>query len=375
MYLKLKRWLGDLNWFNIAQLRPYIQQQKATIDVHELAFQLAAMDDLDHDLPKVLIQLHTTFNQNFPETSLSLMIVFQHVVTNEAIFYGEQSTCDDALLRHSLNQQLASDLNVSHTLLCETQHQRVSLICLFKREVPTLKQRQWITQHMEQGLNLGLKLWCKNNDNVAAAIQKERALYAAELHDSIAQILAYLRMKTVKLDQLCNHAPHTELKSLATDLANYTHSAYQQTRELIVSSRLTFQSDNFSQAIANSITEFEQQSGIVFELDNRLGSQPLASNHAMQIMCIVRESLSNIVRHAHATHARVILLLNDERYLIVKIEDNGKGIDPTEARNDSFGLHIMKERAGRINAELTINDRTAGGTIVQLRLPLGAHDA
>ncbi|HDZ16208.1 MAG TPA: histidine kinase, partial [Methylophaga aminisulfidivorans] len=97
----------------------------------------------------------------------------------------------------------------------------------------------------------------------------------------------------------------------------------------------------------------------------------LTPQQSMQMLYIIRESLSNIVRHSHATFARVVLLLKNSQRLEIQIEDNGIGIDPDAARTDSFGLQIMKERAERIGAELTINPGSDGGTRICLNLTIG----
>ncbi len=375
MYLKLKRWLFDFNGFDLAYLRPYRQSQntQAAFDINKCAFQLVSMTDITEELPALLKQLQLTVNQHITDNEIRLIVQFRDNSTSQVMLYGDTDGYKNSRLnKHELSSTSSTKL-IEKTLF-QAHQQTVSLFCLFSKDADNSHTITSLISDIQQGLKMGLTVWCRNDQNISLAIQKERSIYASELHDSIAQVLAYLRMKTLKLDQLCNQVAHKELKPITTDLANYTHSAYQQTRELIVSSRLTFKSDNLSDAISNSITEFEQQSGIVFELDNRLGSQKIASHHAMQIIYIVRESLSNIVRHSHATHARVILTVDSRLQLTVKVEDNGQGIDMTEARNDSFGLQIMQERAARINAKLTIYERKAGGNVVELNLLLGVND-
>jgi len=131
------------------------------------------------------------------------------------------------------------------------------------------------------------------------------------------------------------------------------------------------QSESLSQGVTNSVREFEQQSAIVFELDNRLPANLLPPKQSIQILYIIRESLSNIVRHSHASHARVRLILKDPRKLHIQVEDNGTGIDFAAARSDSFGLQIMHERAERVGAKLQISQRHDGGTLVQLDMDIG----
>jgi len=255
--------------------------------------------------------------------------------------------------------------------LFDHDKQTVWLLFIFRHTAPNPKQLKWQAASIENTLFKGLHAWYENEAKLAKALESERAIYAAELHDSLAQVLGYLRMKSVKLDKLCQQDQYADLKPITEDLASYTQCAYHQTRELITSSRLTMQSENLSQGVINSIREFEQQSGIVFELDNRLPLNMLSPQLSMQMLYIIRESLSNIVRHSHASHARVILILKNSTLIHVYIEDNGTGIDPNAARSDSFGLQIMKERAERIGAELQVVERSGGGTRVELSLNIG----
>jgi len=121
-------------------------------------------------------------------------------------------------------------------------------------------------------------------------------------------------------------------------------------------------------AISQAISEFEQRSAIVFEMDNRVGGQLLTEDDSQTIF-IVREALNNIVRHSHASHARVQLLRQKDSSIRIRIEDNGKGISADEARPDSFGMKIMQERAEKIHANLFILPRKQGGTRIELVIP------
>jgi nitrate/nitrite-specific signal transduction histidine kinase len=237
--------------------------------------------------------------------------------------------------------------------------------------MPSSEKLKWHLAAVENALSRGIEAWLKREEQLKSALRTERSIYAAELHDSLAQVLGYLRLKSARLDKLCQQAPYHELQPLSRDLAKYTHCAYRQTRELITASRLTLQTEKLSEGITNSVQEFEKQSAIVFELDNRLQADQLTPKIAMQILYIVRESLSNIVRHSHATHARVQVGQTATQHLHIMIEDNGIGIDPEAARNDSFGLQIMRERAERIGAELKIVSDGNNGTRIELVLNSG----
>ena len=84
---------------------------------------------------------------------------------------------------------------------------------------------------------------------------------------------------------------------------------------------------------------------------------------------IFQEALTNIARHAGATHIEIDLNADDDQ-LELQICDNGKGIDPQELNSPaSIGLLGMKERAIAHGGQALIERRSRGGTRVILRLP------
>ena len=122
----------------------------------------------------------------------------------------------------------------------------------------------------------------------------------------------------------------------------------------------------YQRQLIRSVKEFEQRSGLVFELDNRAQSGYLSKRVAIQVLLIVREALSNSVRHAHATHVRIQLLPKNQGGLLVRVDDNGWGIVQGDDSKASFGLDIMRERALRIDGHLNVGPLSGGGTRVEL---------
>ena len=90
----------------------------------------------------------------------------------------------------------------------------------------------------------------------------------------------------------------------------------------------------------------------------------LTANEEINILQIVREALSNVVRHAQASSAQVALAY-DEHIVTVAIEDDGKGFDNTANPKFHHGASIMQERVSSLNGELRIDPREAGGTRIR----------
>ena len=83
---------------------------------------------------------------------------------------------------------------------------------------------------------------------------------------------------------------------------------------------------------------------------------------------ILQESLSNIRKHARATHVKFRLVKQGGRFTMT-IQDNGQGFDTEnigEPSGSHVGLHIMQERAKRIRAVLKIYSQPQQGTTVSL---------
>lgn len=388
MATKLRQWLDGLEF---TLFKPQPESNKADIaalDLNDLAFTLATANEISETLPDVLRTLQQQLDDLLdPATSGKLFILFSSPATSESFLHHGLAEKPTAHFIQELHRTFTQnevppsgliELNQPHqgasilsSKLLDIPNQSIWLIIAFASPPGSVEQIRWRTAPLTCALEKGIKAWYQREEKIQKALQTERSIYAAELHDSIAQVLGYLRIKSARLDKICQDESYQILKPITEDLAAYTHCAYRQTRELITSSRLTMQTEKFPEGVINSIKEFEQQSGIVFELDNRLQLNVLSPKQSMQILYIIRESLSNIVRHSHATHSRISLILWDSTHFEVVIEDNGCGIDPAAARNDSFGLQIMRERAERIGAEISISDRPGGGTRTKLTLNLG----
>lgn len=394
MATRIKRRLGQ--WLEALDL-PLTNRQpgvgnKITADLHDVAFDIATAKDINAALPRVLRDVQQTLNATLPSAEQAqIFVLFSCPATAETFLHHGQEQKPSANFIQQLHrtftqgedsrkdlieiQGLEGLCKISARKLSQGENLNIWLLFSFTGQKLSLETLRWRTADIENSLKKGITAWRDREEQIKSALKTERAIYAAELHDSIAQVLGYLRIKSSRLDKLCQQQEYQPLQPIAEELAAYTHCAYRQTRELITSSRLTSQTENLSEGIINSIKEFEQQSAIVFELDNRLAGNPLCPKQSMQILYIARESLSNTVRHSHATHSRITVKLTGGSYFQLVIEDNGTGINAQLARNDSFGLQIMRERAERINASLNVGDRAGGGTRVELALEIGeAHD-
>ena len=199
------------------------------------------------------------------------------------------------------------------------------------------------------------------------AVSEERNLLAQELHDSIAQSLAYLNIQVQLLhEDLQGGRTAAALQGLE-QIREGVQESYDDVRELLVHFRTRIGNTDLETAIRTALDRFEGQTGIQ-ALYSREGAAPeLSPEHVLQVMHIVQESLSNVRKHAHASHVD-ILLAGDVRQ--ITISDDGVGFDAgRDAGETHVGLRIMRERAHRIGAELALDSAPGHGTVVRLALP------
>lgn len=200
------------------------------------------------------------------------------------------------------------------------------------------------------------------------AISEERNLLAQELHDSIAQSLAFLNIQVQLLQEDLQKNRITEaLKSLA-QIREGVQESYDDVRELLVHFRTRIGSTDLETAIRSALEKFEGQTGIEAVFTAQGSAPELQPEQVLQIMHIVQESLSNVRKHAKAS--RVEVKLGCAEQCVIDIQDNGVGFDASRDAGDSHvGLRIMRERAHRIGAELSFDAEPDKGTRICLILP------
>lgn len=200
------------------------------------------------------------------------------------------------------------------------------------------------------------------------AISEERNLLAQELHDSIAQGLAFLNIQIQMLEESFRKGNDNEVVEGLSHIREGVQESYDDVRELLVHFRTRVHQSDLEGAIRGTLEKFEGQTGIKAVLNISGEGAPLDSSNETQVLHIVQEALSNIRKHASASIVIVDISRNGDYALSVR--DNGHGFNPELQPGDSHvGISIMKERAHRIGGQLGIVSKPGMGT--EIRLTLG----
>lgn len=209
------------------------------------------------------------------------------------------------------------------------------------------------------------------------AIAEERARIARDIHDGLAQTLAFRRMRVdLWLDWL-----EQDPARLRGELVGFKQLLREQIAELrraIFALRpLSFDEYGFVGGMHRYVHEFGSQQNWQVEVDlSHIG--PLLSP-MLEAICfrIIQEALTNAAKHAQATAVRVCSSIVDDGLLLV-IRDNGRGFTPgapapaDDEVGRGLGLRQMRERLAALNGGLTVLSEPGAGTELRIWIPLEA---
>ena len=204
------------------------------------------------------------------------------------------------------------------------------------------------------------------------AVSEERNLLAQDLHDSIAQGLAFLNIQIQLLQDSLRKGRSEEALLTAGRLREGVQESYDHVRELLVHFRTRALQTDLDSAIVAALEKFEEQTGIATHFEQQGSGPSLEPADETQIMHIVQEALSNIGKHACARTVTVSIH-RAQAGLEIRVVDDGGGFDtvnePKIHSDHHVGLQIMRERAQRIGGECRISSQPGKGVVVSLSLP------
>jgi len=213
---------------------------------------------------------------------------------------------------------------------------------------------------------------------ITAGQEEERRRLARELHDDTLQSLIALQQR-IQLAQLRLEQP--EAQQALGELQRLVEQTIRDLRRVIHDLRPLYLEDlGLVPALEMLAQEIqEQRPGLQVEVVQQGPVRRLDPMQELALYRIVQEALSNMVRHARAAWAQVVLRFEDDK-VYLEVRDNGQGFrvpeSPAEfAHQGHYGLLGMHERAELMGATLTLHASPGQGTVVRLVLPLQGTDS
>jgi len=223
-------------------------------------------------------------------------------------------------------------------------------------------------------------------ENLRASLLQERQAIAADVHDSIGQSLAFVKMRLPLLHDAMQAGDAREAGRYFEDVRQAVGQAHASLRGILSEFRTRPDPLGLAHALAVSAAAFREQSGAQLELLDELPPGLLSPAQQHQVAQVVQEALLNVARHAGARHAWVRLRTVPGPAVEVLVMDDGVGVQKGPAgavdaagaagtAGAHYGLAIMRERAQRLAGTLTLQAREGGGTCVRLLFALAGATA
>jgi two-component system nitrate/nitrite sensor histidine kinase NarX len=201
------------------------------------------------------------------------------------------------------------------------------------------------------------------------AVIDERTRLAREIHDGLAQTLAFLKIQATEMQSYLEQGKLDRLTEVLKASSRTLNDAYIDARQAIDNLRRVPQSDLRS-LLADLVVNFELSSGLKIDISEQVLEMEFSPRIQVQLVRIVQEALSNIRKHANAENVSITAWKHDGE-VVIEVRDDGIGFSPeTVSTVYRYGLRGMQERAEKIGAEFQIVSRSGDGTIVRLKLPV-----
>jgi two-component system nitrate/nitrite sensor histidine kinase NarX len=199
-------------------------------------------------------------------------------------------------------------------------------------------------------------------------VMDERSRLAREIHDGLAQNLAFLKLQTAQMNGLLTRGELEELGEMIRTNQQVLTDAYAETRQAINHLRL-FPQPGVRSWLNEMVQDFRQRGETTIELSIQKDPETLPVEIQLQLIRILQEALNNIRKHSRAQQVQ-ISIRGYENDLILEIHDDGRGFLPEDLPSLSqYGLRGMRERSEMIGAEFQIISQPGGGTTIRLQLP------
>ncbi|MGB0581609.1 MAG: sensor histidine kinase, partial [Limisphaerales bacterium] len=203
-------------------------------------------------------------------------------------------------------------------------------------------------------------------------ISEERARIARELHDTLEQELVGIKMALDTVDSRIESAPQRARRALDQARAMIRRSQSEARQSVWDLRAANLAHAELDEAVRELILPLNETDGIHIEVETDVKHHPsldgVAKNH---ILRIAQESVTNAMKHA-AAKVIVLKLKVSDAAVNLAVHDDGTGFDVSEspAQTGHFGLIGMRERAGKLGGQLTIESDGETGTTIRLSVPL-----
>jgi signal transduction histidine kinase len=200
--------------------------------------------------------------------------------------------------------------------------------------------------------------------------EEERKHISREIHDELGQQLTALKLDLSWIAKKIKTHEEPVVAKIKSSL-DVINGTIQKVRRLATELRPAMLDQlGLAEAIRWQTNEFSKRTGIEVDFITNVDEHIFPPDISISLFRTLQESLTNIARHAEASHVECKLHLADG-FLLLQVCDDGKGFDPENVGDKkSLGLLGIKERAEMLNGKYHVSSAPIKGTKLTVKIPL-----
>ncbi|MBT3196233.1 MAG: GAF domain-containing protein [Gammaproteobacteria bacterium] len=295
-----------------------------------------------------------------------------NALTQQAVLH-QQKPCDCGN-----SKSLERSCSKSGVIVVPLQHQERTLgvYTLFIAPERRNNSREMDRLLLNIGQNLGMAIekFRLEREAQKSKLDQERAHIAHELHDSLAQTLASLRIRTQIMEENQKRSEqlnaqkspnHYEIHHLQQGL----YRANRELRSLIANFRAPIHQQGLIESITTITDTFRKETGINTYFQHQCNTIQLRSESEGHLLRVIQEALTNIRKHSQAQNVRIFANCPQDHFWIL-IEDDGCGFSSENRtlllEGEHIGLSAMQQRIEAIGGTLNIESEPGEGTRITI---------
>jgi signal transduction histidine kinase len=200
------------------------------------------------------------------------------------------------------------------------------------------------------------------------AIAEERARIAREIHDGVAQSLAFAALKLDLVERLLRRDPGKAASEIAATRSTIRETIKEVRRSIFALRPVELERHGFMETLRRYVVDYGQQNEIKVELEQQ--EPPALSTKAEAVLFrIFQEAMNNVAKHAQAGTVTVSVGRAADGQGFVRVCDDGRGFDPTAVSDrvtsaGGLGLRQMRERVEARGGRFLVESSPGEGTVV-----------
>jgi len=201
------------------------------------------------------------------------------------------------------------------------------------------------------------------------AVLEERNRMAREIHDTLAQGFTGIVLQLEAAEQALDDDPSSAQEHLDKARSLARESLNEARRSVWALRPQVLEQQSLVATLRRQLEDFAQDTGVSAEFETSGEEHELPARIEDALLRILQESLTNVKKHAGASHVEARLVYRDETVGLI-IDDDGTGFDTSVSNQGGFGLISMRERAKLIGGTIEIRSEKGKGTSIEVTIPV-----